>query len=105
MIASAGASTSTVLLTNGIARAYRLVDARLFEQGANHGRDRHGPAVLPVDVDVHPVADGRYGFAGVTVLPQTQPVRDAAVAQPCDRHTDEKWLGETQFGEVLASRL
>ena len=61
MIASAGAATSTVLLTTGIARAYRLADARRLEQGADRLRYGNRPAAGPVDVYVHPVADGRDG--------------------------------------------
>jgi hypothetical protein len=38
-------------------------------------------------------------------LPDPQSVRDAAVAQPRDRHTDEKRFRETQFGEVPTPRL
>src|SRR3954469_10301071 len=49
MIDSAGAATSTVLLTRGIGRAYRL------EQGANRARDGYRPPALAVHVHMHPV--------------------------------------------------
>src|SRR5262245_65567544 len=57
MIASAGAATSTVLLTSGIGRAYRLLHARLFQQLADGVGNRHGSATGAVDLHVHPVPD------------------------------------------------
>src|SRR4029077_552557 len=44
MIESAEAATSTVLLTSGIGRAYRLRHARLFQQRADGVGNGHGPA-------------------------------------------------------------
>src|ERR1700751_6098054 len=72
MIPSAGAATSTVLLTSGIRRAYR------FEQGPNRPRDRHRPPALPVDVHVHPVPDSRQRLIR---LEERQAIGDAAVAE------------------------
>src|SRR3954463_16412992 len=50
MIDSAGAATSTVLLTSGIRRAYRL------EQQPNRPRDGHRAPSGAVYIHVHPVA-------------------------------------------------
>src|SRR5215203_3362439 len=96
MIDSAGAATSTVLLTSGIGRAYRL------EQGTNLPRDRNRSPARPVHVHVHPVP---YSSQRLVRLEERQPIRDAAVAQPHDRESDHEWIGELQFGEVLTARL
>src|SRR5258705_6417115 len=84
MIDSAEAATSTVLLTSGIGRAYRrpahrLRHARLFQQRADVVGDGHGATARPVDVDMHPVADG--GDRSVR-REDAKPVGDAAVADP-----------------------
>src|SRR5215471_14481349 len=65
MIDSAGAEISTVLLTSGIGRAYRLLHPRLVQQRADGVRNGHRPARLAVDVDMHPVADGGEGLVGL----------------------------------------
>src|SRR5258707_6653496 len=49
MIASADASTSTVLLTSGIHRAYPLFHSTLFHPDAAGVRNRPVPAAEPVD--------------------------------------------------------
>src|SRR3954470_3723748 len=103
MIDSAGAATSTVLLTNGIGRAYRLRHARLFQQRPDGFRNRHWPAAGAVDVHMHPVADRGDRAGGL--LEDREPIRDAAVAEPRHRKSDDQWIGKLQLGEVLASRL
>ena len=62
MIDSAEASTSTVLLTIGIGRAYRLQPNTIgsgddggLQQRPQRVGDRHGPAGVAVDVDVDPM--------------------------------------------------
>src|SRR5215207_8840899 len=96
MIAAAEAATSTVLLTNGIGRAYRL------EQRPNRPRDRTRSPAHAVDIHVHPVPDSRQRLVR---LEERQPIRDAAVAEPRDREPDHEWIGELQFGKVLTARL
>src|SRR3954452_21060038 len=81
MIDSAGAATSTVLLTSGIRRAYR------FEQRPNRPRDRHRPPALAVDVDMHPVPDRRQRLIS---LEKRQSIRHAAVAQPRNGQPDDQ---------------
>src|SRR5215475_13191581 len=81
MIPSAGAATSTVLLTSGIRRAYRL------QQLPNRPWDRHRPPALPVDVHVHPVPDGGQRLIR---LEERQAVRDAAVAEPRHGQPDDQ---------------
>src|SRR6478736_6957320 len=103
MIDSAGAVTSTVLLTSGIGRAYRLLHARLFQQLADGVRNRHRPARSAVDVHMHPVADG--GDRLVGLLEDREPIRDAAVAQPRHRQSHDQWIGKLQLGQVLTTRL
>src|SRR5215212_3172228 len=103
MIASAEAETSTVLLTSGIGRAYRLLHARLFQQRADRVRYGHGPAAGPVDVNMHPVADRGDGVGGL--FEDRQPIGDAASAQPRHRQSDHQRVGKLQLREVLASRL
>src|SRR5258705_6749268 len=103
MIASADASTSTVLLTSGIRRAYRLLHARLFQQDADGVRNGHGPAAGAVDVHVHPVADRGDGVGGV--LEDRQPGGDPAVAQPGHPQSHHQSVRELHVREVLASRL
>src|SRR3954453_19448764 len=77
MIDSAAPATSTVLLTNGIGRAYPLVDARLFQQPADGVGYRHGPSGTAVDVHMHPVADRGDRAGGL--LEDREPRRDPAV--------------------------
>src|SRR3981189_2775366 len=84
-IASAEAATSTVLLTSGIGRAYRLLDARLFQQRADGVGDGHRAKTRPVDVDMHPVTDGGDGSVR---RENPEPVGDAAVADPDDGQPD-----------------
>src|SRR5258705_8675964 len=102
MIASAEAATSTVLLTSGIGRAYRLLDARLFQQRADGVRDGHRATARPVDVHMHPVADGGDGSVR---REDAEPVGDAAVADPNGGQPDYQRVGELQLGEVPAARL
>src|SRR5215208_6400140 len=96
MIDSAGAETSTVLLTSGIGRAYRL------EQRPNRLRDRHRAARGTVDVHMHPVPHCR---ERTICLEKGQTIRHAAVAQPADRKPDDQRIGKLQLGEVPAARL
>src|SRR5882757_543425 len=100
MIDSAEAATSTVLLTSGIGRAYRLLHARLFQQRADGGGNRHGPAAGAIDVHVHPMTDRGDRVGGL--LEDRQPIGDAAVAQPGHGQSDDQWVGELQLGQVLA---
>src|SRR5258705_3771193 len=102
MTDSAEAATSTVLLTSGIGRAYRLLHARLFQQRADGVGDGHGATARPVDVDMHPMADG--GDRSVR-REDAKPVGDAAVADPNDGQPHDQWIGELQLGEVPAARL
>src|SRR5262245_64350875 len=92
MIASAAAVTSTVLLTSGIGRAYRLLHARLFQQRADGVRNRHRPARGAVNVHVHPVA--HRGYHVDRLLEDREPIRDAAVAQPGHRQSDDQRVGK-----------
>src|SRR5690349_6209569 len=96
MIVSAGAATSTVLLTSGIRRAYRL------EQRPDRPRDRHRPSGLAVDVHMHPMSL-RCGLLSLTE--DGQPIRDAGIAQPRHGQPDRQRLGELELREVLAARL
>src|SRR5690349_20878140 len=96
MIFSAGAATSTVLLTSGIRRAYRL------EQRPDRPRERHRTSALAVDVHVHPMPYRRQWLVG---LEERQPIRDAAVAEPRDSQADHQRVGKLQLCEVFAPRL
>src|SRR6476620_6831677 len=76
MIDSAGAATSTVLLTSGIGRAYRL------EERPNRVRDRNRAPALAVDVHMRPMTLRGSVFA---VAEDREPICDAAIAQPRHR--------------------
>src|SRR6185312_5482178 len=103
MIDSAEAATSTVLLTSGIGRAYRLLHTRLFQKRSDGVRNGHRLAGGAVDVHVHPVADRSNRIGGL--LEDRQPIGDAAVAQSGHRQPDDQWVGKLQLGQVLAARL
>src|SRR5262245_33602663 len=94
MIDSAGAATSSVLLTSGIGRAYRLLHQRLVQQRPDGVRNRHRPARVAVDVHMHPVADGGEHFGGL--LEDREPIRHAAVAQPCHGQSHHQGIGKLQ---------
>src|SRR6476646_2363678 len=96
MIDSAGAATSTVLLTSGIRRAYR------FEQRPNRPRDLNRPPAVPVDIHMHPVPHCRQRTIG---LEERQSIRHAAVSEPSHGKSDHKWIGELQLREVFTPRL
>src|SRR4051812_40611646 len=96
MIDSAGAATSTVLLTSGIGRAYRL------EQRPNRPRDRNRSSSLAVDVHMDPMSLRR---SLLTVAEDGEPISDAAVAQPRHRESDRQRLGELQLREIPAAGL
>src|SRR4030088_417048 len=78
-IASAEAATSTVLLTSRICRAYRLLDARLFQQRADGVGDGHRATARPVDVDMPP---GPGGGGRPLWREDAEPVGDAAIGDP-----------------------
>src|SRR6478672_2233236 len=103
MIDSAEAATSTVLLTSGIGRAYRLLDTHLFQQRADGVWNRHGPAAGAVDVHMHPMTDRGNSVDGL--LEDGQAIGDAAVAQPGHGQSHYQWVGKLQLGQVLAARL